>query len=181
MRQKFIYPTIVAILSVLLLVSHFRVPALAQPGTASDPLVTQRYVDERITKLEAQITALQDHGNAPPLNGGQASLSQAQRDAIISDITNAVNAGQVVPFSAIFVPQGSVIIADAGAEIILRTGAANVVAGSNGLVDATAGTDVGNGQPVRRNHLMLVPATDGRGLHFTADSWLMIKGGYVIG
>ena len=162
MRQKrdIVYPAIVAVLAVFLLLSHFHIPAYAQPGTASDPLVTQRYVDERIAQLQAQITALQNQqGN----NHGQPGPT-----------------GQVVPFTPLFVPGGSTLIADAGVEFILRSGTAHVIAGPNGLVDVTAGMDIANGQPVSRNHLMLVPATDGRGLHFATDSWLMIKGGFVV-
>ena len=162
MRQKkeIFYLAVVAIMAVLLLFSHFNVPAYAQPGTASDPLVTQRYVDERIAQLQAQITALQNQLGS---GGGQPGTP-----------------GQVVPFTPLFVPRGSTLIAEAGVEFILRSGTAHVIAGPNGLVDVTAGRDIANGQSVNRNHLMLVPATDGRGLHFATDSWLMIKGGFVI-
>ena len=178
MKRKIIYTAVVGVLLGLLLVSHFSTPAHAQPGTASDPLVTQRYVDERIAELQAQITALQNQGGITT-PGGNISLDE--RDAIIADVLQAVQSSQVVPFSAISVPRGSVLIADAGTEIILRSGSATVIAGPNGLVDVTAGRDIGNRQPVSRNHLLLVPATDGRGLYFTADAWIMIKGGFTIG
>ncbi|MCL2379111.1 MAG: hypothetical protein FWC77_08300 [Defluviitaleaceae bacterium] len=163
MRQakNFIYPAIIAVLAVLLIISHLHTTAYAQPGTASDPLVTQRYVDERIAALQAQITALQNQ-NQP---GGYIPPAAS---------------GQVVPFTPLFVPRGSTLIAEAGVELILRSGSASVVAGPNGLVDITAGQDIANGQPVSRNHLLLVPATDGRGLNITADAWLMIKGGFIV-
>ena len=158
MKQKrnFIYPAIIAVLAGLLLLSHLSTPAIAQPGTAADPLVTQRYVDDRIAELQAQINALQ--GEQPSGTPG----------------------GQVVPFTPLLVPAGSSLIADAGVEIILRSGIATVIAGPNGLVDVTAGRDIQNGETVNRNHLLLVPATDGRGLYFASDAWLMIKGGFVI-
>ena len=177
MKRKIIYSAVVGILLGLLIVSHFSTPAQAQPGTASDPLVTQRYVDERIADLQAQISALRGQGTAAP--GGAISLDE--RDAIIADVLEAVHSNQVVPFSAISVPRGSVLIAEAGTEIILRSGSATVIAGPNGLVDVTAGRDIANRQPVSRNHLLLVPASDGRGLYFTADAWLMIKGGFTLG
>jgi len=164
MRQikNYIYPAIIAALAVLLVLSYLHTTTYAQPGTASDPLVTQRYVDERIASLQAQITALQ----------GQLSG--------ITTTPGAPEPSQVVPFTPLFVPRGSTLFAEAGAEIILRSGNAIVVAGPNGLVDVTAGRDIGNGQAASRNHLLLVPATDGRGLQFTSDAWLMIKGGFVI-
>jgi len=192
MKQKknIIYLSIIAALAGLLILSHLQTIAYAGPGTVADPLVTQRYVNERIAELQAQITALQNQqgGTGQP---GTATLTQAERDALVADITMAVLAninalglgqgqGVAVPFTPLFVPQGSTLIAEAGAEIVLRSGAANVIAGPNGLVDVTAGADVANGQPVSRNHLMLVPATDGRGLSFVTDAWLMIKGGYTV-
>ena len=152
------YPAAIAILACLLILSHLSTTAVAQPGTASDPLVTQRYVDQRIAELQAQITALQNQQQ-----GGSTTPGQA---------------GQVVPFTPLFIPAGTTLIAEAGVEFILRGGYAYVIAGPNGLVDVTAGQDIANGYPVSHNHLILVPATDGRGLHFTSDAWLMIKGGF---
>jgi len=177
--KNIIYPAIIVMLAGLLIFSYLQTTAYAQPGTANDPLVTQRYVDERIADLQAQISALQNQQGGTSLPG-TATLSQADRDALINEITHAVTAGQVVPFTPLFVPSGSTLIAEAGVEFILRSGSAYVIAGPNGLVDATAGKDIANGQPVSRNHLILVPATDGRGLNFTSDAWLMIKGGYII-
>ena len=178
MKRKIIYSAVVSVLLGLLVVSNLSTLALAQPGTASDPLVTQRYVDDRIAELQAQIDALQGQTGQSP----GRSLSLDERDAIIADVLDAVLFNnQVVPFSAVFIPRGNTLTAEAGTEIILRSGAATVVAGPNGLVDVTAGRDVGNRQSVSRNHLLLVPASDGRGLHITADAWLMIKGGFTLG
>jgi len=180
MRQKknIIYSAIIAVLAGLLLLSHLHIPAFAQPGTANDPLVTQRYVDERIAELQAQITALQNQ--QPGTSPATAILTPDDWNALVEEITLSINSSQVVPFTPLFVPSGSTLIADAGAEFILRSGSAYVIAGPNGLVDVTAGRDIANGQPVSRNHLMLVPATDGRGLSFASDAWLMIKGGFAI-
>ena len=179
MRQKrsIIYPAIIAVLTTLLILSHLSTPAIAQPGTTIDPLVTQRYVDEQIAILQAQIDALQNQtGQSYQAN---VTLSPDDMSAIITEVTNAVNASQVIPFTPLFMPAGSRLIAAAGVELILRSGEAAVMAGPNGLVDVTAGNDIADGQPISPNHLVLVPA-DGRGLYFTSDSWLMIKGGYII-
>jgi len=180
MKQKknLIYLSIIAILSALLILSHIPRAAIAQPGTSTDPLVTRRYVDEQIAQLQAQITALEGQITGP--TQVTHSLTQEVKDAIIADILQQVDVSQVIPFTPLFVPQGSRLVTSAGVEFILRAGAANVVAGANGLVDITAGKDIANGQPISTNHLMLVPASDGRGLHFLADSWLMIKGGFII-
>jgi len=68
-----------------------------------------------------------------------------------------------------------------GAEVILRTGTAVVVAGPNGLVDMTQGRDIANGVAVSRNHLLIAPRTDGRGLRFTSESnWVMVRGAFTL-
>jgi len=87
---------------------------------------------------------------------------------------------QVVPFEPLFVQAGRSIIMEAGVEVILRSGQATAISGPNGLVDMTAGRDVVNGQAISQNHLMIVPATDGRGMRFTTDAWIMIKGSYQV-
>ena len=172
-RKNIILTSIIAILAALLLLSYFYTPAAAQPGTANDPLVSQRYVHARVAELQAQITHLQSQ---------IAALQQGQGGQPGYHVPGYHVPGycQVVPFTALFVPRGGILIAEAGVEFILRSGNATVIAGPNGLVDVTAGRDVGNGQAVSRNHLMLVPATDGRGLSFSSDAWLMIKGGFIV-
>jgi len=181
-KKNIVYPIIVAVLAGALLLSHLSTTVFAQPGSASDPLVTQRYVDELIAGLQAQINALQSQINAgggtgQPSGGG---ITPGERTAIVNEILLTMGESQVIPFTPVFVPSGSTLIANAGVEFILRSGSATVIAGPNGLVDVTAGRDIANGQAVSRNHLMLVPATDGRGLNFISDSWIMIKGGFVI-
>ena len=42
---------------VLSTLTYLYIPIMAQPGDANDPLVTQRYVDDQIARLEEQIAA----------------------------------------------------------------------------------------------------------------------------
>jgi len=171
-----IYLSIIALLTCLLLLSNSSTITHAEPGSATDPLVTQRYVDTRIAELQAQINAIQA--------GSGGGFTTADRIAITNDVKNSVmqsiGTSQVVPFTPLFVPAGGILIANAGVELIMRGGRAYVIAGPNGLVDVTAGQDIANGQRVSHNHLILVPATDGRGLSFASDAWLMIKGGFTV-
>jgi len=122
-------------------------------------------------------------------------ITQTERDAIFADIMIYFEtvygemlraaqgmgvAGAVVPFEAVFVPAGHILIAEAGAEIIVRSGNAVAVSGPDGMVNITSGVDITNGTVIPHNNLLLVPRSDGRGMSFTSDSWLMIKGGYEI-
>ncbi|MCL1846063.1 MAG: hypothetical protein FWF77_09180 [Defluviitaleaceae bacterium] len=88
---------------------------------------------------------------------------------------------QMPPFTVLHLHPGQAVTFDAGAEFILRGGAALALTGEiNGIPDVTGGRDVMNGANIEQNHLMIIPATDGRGIIFTAESWLMVRGGYTL-
>jgi len=181
------------------------VPVLAQPGTTNDPLVTQRYVDNKIAELRVEINQLRNAINniSPGTSfGGSGNISNADRDALFAEVmlyfetmygdmlraamevANATDitpaSPQVVPFEPLFVPAGGRLIAEAGVEIILRSGHATAISGPDGMVNVTAGADVTHGVRIPLNNLLLVPRSDGRGLNFVTDSWLMIKGSYEV-
>ena len=203
---------VIGVLVVIIALGHFYVTAIAQPGEANDPLVTRRYVNDRISELNNEINRLRNviYNIDPSLlaaagtgtTTGTGNFSIADRDALFADIMvyfehmygdirDTVNAlvaatdptpimAQVVPFDAVFARAGQTLIAEAGVEFILRSGQATAISGVNGIVDMTAGRDVINGQAIIQNHLMIVPATDGRGMVFNTDAWIMIKGSYQI-
>ena len=180
----------------------------AQPGDATDPLVTRRYVDARIGELSAQVSRLEamlegggtagfqpapgsqpapgtglPGGAPPPAEGGLPSFSAEQIAMDVLAMVESRLAGilaqpQVVPFDIYSVPAGQRLYFEAGAEFILRTGTAVAITGEVGFVDITAGRDVLGGETISHNHLHLVPADDGRGLRFDTGGWIMIKGGY---
>jgi hypothetical protein len=186
---------------------YLRTIVAAQPGEANDPLVTRRYVDERIDTLwteiqtlrseNAVLRALVEAGGTPGFPGGPFDI-QAITAAIFADVmisfetmygemlreaasaVNTVSEERSLEFAHVRGLNGQTLIIENGTEIILRSGAAVVVAGPNGLTDATAGADILNGETVRRNHMIIAPATDGRGIRFTADSWIMVRGAYTL-
>ena len=86
-----------------------------------------------------------------------------------------------VIFKVIEVPAGTSIYGEAGTEIILRSGKGQIIATKKGgIADLTAGSDLKNGSNAPKNHHLVVPDKDGRGLKITAKSYLMVKGGYTI-
>jgi hypothetical protein len=131
---------------------YFRSEVSAQPGDMTDPVVTKSYVDGQISQLMVLINQLNAMG------GGQPTA--------------------VAPYETVFASEGRMLIAESGTEIILRGGSAIAITGINGLCDVTSGNDILNGTEIPLNHLLLVPASDGRGLVATKDAYLMIKGGY---
>jgi len=79
------------------------------------------------------------------------------------------------------VPPGQVLVAEEGAEIIVRAGKAKTVASPNGgLADLTAGRDLKNGEIIALNHLLLVPRTDGRGFAAVTPVVALVRGAFVV-
>lgn len=155
--------------------------AALQPGGAQDPLVTRSYVDSRIAELTSRIVALEQmiQGMAPPAaEGPQINIAEitALVDARLANI--AIEYGVVVPFTIHQVQAGQRIFFEAGAEYIVRVGTVMALAGPNGHIDVTAGRDIAHGELIGLNHLILIPQTDGRGVHFHTSGWIMIKGGF---
>ena len=202
MNKKSIVALCLSLFAVSMLV-YANIPILAgaQPGDVQDPLVTRRYVDARINELTAQISRLealisggqtvpQTPGQAPPLGHSPPPGvgENIDGDALLSEILimledrhgDLFGRAEVVPFQIYNVPAGQRIYFEAGAEFILRTGDVTAITGENGFIDVTAGRDVTNGETISRNHLLLVPVTDGRGVHFNTGGWILIKGGYQV-
>ena len=179
MNKKTVFALCLSVFAIVMLVNtNMTNLAGAQPGDAHDPLVTRRYVDNRINELTAQIARLE-----AMISGGQAipqpPVQQAQPDGQLPP-ASLVTGAEVVPFQIYYVPQGQRIFFEAGAEILLRTGYVSAITGYNGFIDITAGRDVTDGETIYHNHLLLVPVADGRGLHFHTGGWIMIRGGYQI-
>ena len=195
------FAVLLAILATML------VPVFAQPGDASDPLVTRNYVTSRIAQVTAEInsvraelTTLRNSITGGTLHTGEIALSD--RDALFADVmiyfeavygdmlraALAIASGtdpnpfisEVVPFEPLFIPAGRTLTAEAGVEFILRSGQATAISATDGMVDVTAGRDIGHGTAIPTNHLLLVPRSDGRGFFTNTDVWVMIKGRYEV-
>ncbi|MCL1882496.1 MAG: hypothetical protein FWF81_01910 [Defluviitaleaceae bacterium] len=204
---------------VYLIAANVQTTAIAaQPGDADDPLVTRRYVDERIAQLSEEVATLRGilagiapgavPGTSPattPTPGTAPNLSnipQSERDILFADMMlyfetmygeRLAQALEQIPgpggpefmpqraYFTVLNPQaGQTITFDGGTEFILRGGAATAMAGVNGIPNVTSGTDIQNGENIGLNHLHMVPATDGRGVLFSRESWIMIRGGHRI-
>ncbi|MEA4816524.1 MAG: hypothetical protein VB120_06675 [Lachnospiraceae bacterium] len=136
----------------------------AEPGDASDPLVSKSYVDSKISET---------------LSG--LSSSNLSEDEIVNEVLSKVNSASAAQYVPVSASAGSIVIGGEGTEIILRSGAGiGYVIGSDGMVDATTGADVKNGTGIEKNHMLIVPRNDGRGVKVTSDAWFIIKGTYNI-
>lgn len=152
----------------------------ATPGGSSDPLVSKSYVDGKFNELAELIK----NGN-----GGGASISTSgmTEDQILASVMDQLEiyyAGvlngseKYVPVSA---KAGQIILGGEGTEIILRSGSAKgYITDSNGIVNASDGTEIFNNDNIKINNLLIVPREDGRGVAVQTDSWFIIKGDYTI-
>lgn len=135
--------------------------ASAEPGTQNDPLVTLSYVEKRIQELNTSVSSRLD----------------AQDEKLK---TVPVSTDQAV-FEIIHAKKGTMIYMGDSSELILRSGAASAIASSaGGLSNLTEGYDIAQGEPIPKNHFILVPRNDGRGIVVTADAYIMIRGGYTL-
>lgn len=126
--------------------------------TGQDPLVTKSYVDLKIEEVKKYVD--------DRLGFEKPSPGAEQR------------AVEVVELS-----QGEYLIGAEGTEIILRSGNAKAegVKVDAGLADLTSGVDIDSTEdPLPRNHLLLVPRTDGRGVYSLGKTVFVVRGSYKI-
>ena len=133
--------------------------AAGNAGTASDPIVTKSYVDDLVKDLQAQIDKA---GSSSSNSGSTASASGGT-------------------FVVVEVQAGQSVIGKEGTELVLRSGSATFIDnGAVGVSDLTAGADMMSPKAVTKNHLLLVPRDDGRGIKCSTHAYVMVKGGYTI-
>jgi len=84
-------------------------------------------------------------------------------------------------FQVVNMEKGDVLIGEAGTEIILRMGTAQIIATQKGgLADLTDGTDLADGANMPANHHLVVPVDDGRGIEAKNKVIVMVKGDYTL-
>ncbi len=123
-------------------------------GSDTDPLISKSYLDTKMNELKSYI-----------------------------DSKTSSNSGSASTFTPILVPAKATLLGGEGTELILRSGAATAIEfDKNGIADVTAGKDLRQGIAVPKNHLILIPKEDGRGIKISnsEDAWVMVKGTYTV-
>ena len=121
----------------------FAVAYAANAGGADDPLVTKSYLDGPFLQ---QVRSLVDQ----TVDARKTELEQAAQGQ------GSGTAGGNV-FTVVTLSRGQTLVGDVGCEVMLRIGTA--VCGTTdsvGLIDTTAGTNLGNGGALVTNHLYMV-------------------------
>ncbi|SRR6056297_122059 len=163
-KRKFAVPFISII---ILAVMTLGVLAISyEPGSENDPVVTLSYVESRLSEIVSDFQEKLD------------SIEKDSANSIPQEGTSSDDSG----FEPILIKAGSRIYFGGNTQVILRSGAMNAIANTagNGLADLTQGKDLKSGDQIQTNHLILVPRDDGRGANVSVDSWIMVKGEYIL-
>ena len=139
----------------------------ASVDTGEDPLVTLSYIDE---VLKPQLKA-----------------------EIMKEVAALIDQSYTLPassegFEVVHLYLGQTLTASSSLEFILRAGECNAVvyldvniSNGVGLSDLTAGSEITNGQRVTKNHYIIIPRADGRGISITsAEAYVMVRGEYEV-
>lgn len=152
--------------------------AATTPGSDGDPLITSSYLDKKLQEIS---DSLQN-----TIKNLQAKIEQNDSNLTVLD-KKVEEFGKQAPggsgsiYEVISLPTGKKLICENSTEVILRSGKAKVVSSNAaGLSDVTTGFDITPGKYVERNHLLIVPRTDGRGVVAQTLCVLMVKGTYSI-
>ncbi len=161
MKKSFSNILNVALVGVVVIMGssmHANGASYVDAGTSTDPLVTQGYVEQRLEALSANF---------------EEQISQIK--------AGAGSTGAMVSFEVEEVQAGQIISLEANTQFILRAGDALAIGGvGGGLSDLTTGIDLKTDDPLEKNHLLLIPKSDGRAVKMLTHGWVMISGGYSI-
>jgi len=128
--------------------------SFASAGSETDPLITLSYLEQRISEVKKYV------------------------DDKISSLNNTSSNNLEV----IELKNGQKIIGREGTEFIMRSGKAIAkVSDLGGISDVTDGVDLKEGENIPRNHQLIIPRDDGRGLVIIEDStFVLVRGEYII-
>ena len=136
--------------------------AVANYGTKEDPLVTSSY-------LQDVVQPRMEDAYRSTLDGEVREMEDQFADQV------AAAGGSYV---LVTLESGQTLTGRAGTELLMRTGTAAVT--QSAAIDLTTGESAAVGAKLTENHLYLVQA-DGTGIQATADTTVMVRGGYSVG
>lgn len=155
----------------------------ASAGTNSDPIALKSYVDAQVSAVTKRVDALTTE------NETLKSALRSYADALAADTANPATTttpeGVISETGSLFavlqVESGQRMLLGAGSELVLRTGAAQAIRGEFGCVaDLISGQDLEGEDAVTLNHLLVSSRDDNRGVRFTKNAYVLIKGTYTL-
>lgn len=154
------------------------ISAAATGGDQTDPLVTLSYltqvfkpevmemVDDQVAANEAALTTKLDAA----INDYSLQMEQALTQG----------GGSSSSYIVASLAAGQILLPEAGSEVLLCSGTANVALDSASvLFDTTAGSSLDKGGSLKTNHLYVVPLSGG-GITASADCVMLVRGEYIV-
>ncbi len=165
-------------ITVLLVLFIFCVGGLAfiSFGDDTDPLISKSYFDKKIQEIKNEFDE-----KLKNISKNSAS-DDTENKADENDNSNNKDVNVSDKFTPVQFFEGDKVIFSEGTEFILRSGEARVIDDTgNGMPDLTDGNNLHSEDLLPKNHLILSPRDDGRGIKTTSISiWLMVKGDYKV-
>lgn len=159
--------------------SMFLVVAFAaEPGSEGDPLISLSYFENKIEQLKTEVTESLTESMKRALS---TELETMQKDLnkTVNEVKEQAKTATSGSFSLITLAENEILICETGTEIIVRSGRCIAVSTeTGGISDTTDGIDIQNGEVIPKNHLLVIPKNDGRGIRCEVTGAVMIKGSY---
>lgn len=165
------------IVLVLLFAFVLCIPINADPGDKDDPIIVLSYLNLKIQELidNYQLKSIKDINTAVETNKKSIEELNSKLEG------NSNEPATSTTLEVVNLKIGEKLITGAGTEIILRAGNVTAIASNlGGLSDVTLAADIKQGENIQKNHLIIVPRNDGRGVCATTDAILMVRGEYII-
>ena len=189
MRQQ--KKTTIAIITIVLIMSLM---FCTTAQTADLVIASVEYVDAKIAEVKALIQSSGSTGGstANPIDNAkiielETALGNALKeiDTLKSkrcflDLT-IMHMSDNYGMQVLHVYNGDIIYALGTSEIILRTGSATVIGNESneGLSDITTGENLAPGTTLSKDHFVIIPRGDGRGIKITSgESFIMYRGSF---
>ena len=175
---------------VILLAGYVRIAA------GSDiVLASVDYVDSKFNELNVRISQISSGGTV----GGTVDSNtltrinnlEVQTGALQNDVDDSKkrvdfmdntirNLSDGTVWQVVKVDPGIRVLASDTGEVILRSGTARVIGNeyNEGISDLTSGRDVKNGELIEKDHHLLIPRGDGRGIITETVCYIIYKGLY---
>jgi hypothetical protein len=152
------------------------------PGSEADPVVTQSYVELKSEQTKYYIDNLTTKSNQD-IAILKTQLEQKNQEILKlqETVSKLSEGGGDGGFQVVLLGKGKTLLSGAGAEVIVRSGKVTAIMGTNGgLANITSAKDLNTGDAVVLNNLLISSRDDGRGIKAGIDSYLLIRGTYII-
>jgi hypothetical protein len=176
---------------VILLAGYIRIAS----GSSDIVLASVDYVDAKFNELNLRINQISTGGTTGGTVDGNTLTRinnlEVQTGALQNDVddtlkrvdfmdTTVRNLSDGTVWQVVKVDPGIRVLASNTSEVILRSGTARVIGNEHneGLSDLTSGRDVKNGEIIEKDHHLLIPRGDGRGIITETVCYIIYKGLY---